>query len=283
MTRGKLVESRHRVHAVAVRDGQVVEAAGDPTLVTFLRSAAKPVQVLPLVRERPDLPGEEIAVACASHGANEGELAAVQALLARAEASEEDLECGEQAGSRLNHNCSGKHAAMLLLARTRGWPQERYHLPDHPVQREAARAVSEAAELSEDELETGTDGCGVVSFAMPLVRMAHMFSRLVTGRLTGAERVAAAMLAHPELLVGPAEVDVTVMRARPGAVAKAGAEALLCAGLADGTGVAIKVEDGAWRAVGPAAGLFLAIHELRETQVVNSRGEQVGRIAAEPS
>jgi len=42
-SRDGVVEARHVVHAVAVRDGRVELAAGDPGLVTFLRSSAKPM------------------------------------------------------------------------------------------------------------------------------------------------------------------------------------------------------------------------------------------------
>src|SRR5512132_312555 len=53
--RGGTVESRHRAHAVAVRGGEVIAEVGDGNLVTFMRSSAKPIQALPLVRARPDL------------------------------------------------------------------------------------------------------------------------------------------------------------------------------------------------------------------------------------
>ncbi|HLG07101.1 MAG TPA: asparaginase, partial [Gaiellaceae bacterium] len=66
-TRGGVVEARHLVHAVAVSGGEIVEVAGDPALVTFLRSSAKPFQALPVVRARPDLDDAEVAIACASH------------------------------------------------------------------------------------------------------------------------------------------------------------------------------------------------------------------------
>jgi len=46
--RGETVESVHLVHAVAVRDGEVMAEAGDPGLVTFMRSSAKPIQAMPL-------------------------------------------------------------------------------------------------------------------------------------------------------------------------------------------------------------------------------------------
>ena len=70
VTRGDLVESRHRVHAVVVNGGAVVEAWGDPELVVYVRSSAKPLQALPLVEH--DLPTEELAIACASHEARPG-------------------------------------------------------------------------------------------------------------------------------------------------------------------------------------------------------------------
>jgi L-asparaginase II len=276
--RGGVAESRHRVHAVAVRDGKVVEAAGDPGLVTFLRSAAKPLQALPLAVEHPKLPVEELAIACASHEAREEQLAAVSALLARAEAGPDDLECGAEGGSRLRHNCSGKHAGMLLRAHANGWPREGYRLAEHPLQRELHELVAAAAGLSSDDVPTSVDGCGVVAYAMSLQYAAMAFSRLVREELEGAGRVAEAMRAEPDLIGGPQAHDSTLMRSLDGAIAKRGAEGVLCAGLADGTGVALKVEDGANRAAGPALGKFLSVESLLETEVTNSRHEQVGRV-----
>src|SRR5215210_5823572 len=92
--RGKAVESVHRVHGAAVRGEEIVASAGDPTLVTFMRSAAKPIQALPLARARDDLDDRDLAIASASHLADETQLAAVQALLDKAPATEDDLECG---------------------------------------------------------------------------------------------------------------------------------------------------------------------------------------------
>ncbi len=279
--RGGLVESRHRVHAVAVADGTVVDSRGDPDLVTFMRSAAKPFQALPLAADAPDLDEAEIAIACASHEARDEQLAAVRSLLARAASSESDLECGLQDERRLRHNCSGKHAAMLLRARLHDWPREGYRLPEHPLQETLLELVADAAGVVPADVATATDGCGVVAYGLPLSRMAVMFARLVTEELDGADRIVAAMRAHPELIGGPTAADTAVMRAAPGAIAKRGAEGVLCIGLPDGTGVALKVEDGAARATGPAAGYFLGIAELEEAPLTNSRGERVGTIAVE--
>lgn len=277
--RGGVVEATHRVHAVAVRDGAVVETAGDPELLTHMRSVAKPLQALPLALDA-SLPDVELAIACASHDATPEQLDAVRALLARSDSAEEELECGAERGSKLAHNCSGKHAGMLLRAKEQGWSLPGYRLRDHPVQREAARLVSQAAGVGEAELQEAGDGCGVVTFALPLRAIAQAFGRLARRELPGSERVVAAMVAHPELVGGPTAADTALMRADPGVVAKRGAEGLLCLGLADGTGVAVKVEDGANRAAGPAAARFVGLLDLATVEVFNSRGEPVGSVSA---
>ena len=281
-TRGDLVEARHRVHAVAVSGGEVVEAAGDPRLVTYFRSSAKPIQALPVVRARPDLDDAEIAIASASHLARPEQLEAVQSLLAKADATEHDLECGEEP-TRLAHNCSGKHAGLLALCRARGWPTAGYRRPEHPCQRELLAEVAAAAEVDPESMPTAPDGCGIVTYALPLERMAHAFARF--SELDGAARVSAAMRAYPELIRGPDAADTVLMQTEPGWIAKGGAEGLLCAASPDGLGLALKVEDGATRAVRSALAAFLARlgvdpGELADVPVRNSLGEVVGEVRA---
>ena len=282
MRRGGIVEAVHRVHAVAVRDGAVAAVAGDPALVAFMRSSSKPLQALPLARAREDLDARDLAIASASHLADDAQLEAVRALLAKAPATEDELECGPEGHppARIKHNCSGKHAGMLALCRVRDWPSAGYRLAEHPVQRSMLGVHAEAADLQEDEIPTAVDGCGVLTFGLPLERMAHAFAVLET--LEGGERVAGAMRAHPELIRGPLASDTRLMLALPGWIAKGGAEGLLCAA-GDGFGVALKVEDGNGRALGPAAAEFFAqlgfdLAELAVIPLENSRKERVGEI-----
>ena len=280
--RGGVEEARHHVHAVAVEGSTVVAAAGDASLVTFFRSSAKPLQALPVVRARPDLDEAEIAIACASHLARPEQLSPVRSLLAKAPASEEELECGAEP-TPLEHNCSGKHAAMLALCRAKSWPSEGYRSPAHPVQQAMLGEVAAAAEVEPSSIPTGVDGCGVVTFALPLERMAFAFSRLEG--LEGGDRVARAMRVHPDLIRGPSAADTVLMRALPGWIAKGGAEGLLCAASPDGLGLAVKVEDGATRAVRSASAAFLArlgVDGLATSvPLTNSRGEVVGETVTE--
>ena len=282
--RNGVVEARHRVHAVAVGSGAVIAEAGDTSLTCFMRSASKPLQALPLARARDDLDARDLAIASASHRATPDQIAAVRTLLAKAPAREDELELGLQEGrppERIFHNCSGKHAGMLALCRARGWNAEGYRLPGHQVQQACRIAHLEAAELGEGEVATATDGCGVVTYALTLERMAHAYSRFEN--LPAGKRIADAMRAHPDLVGGPDGADFHLMEAAPGWFAKGGAEGLFCAAGPAGLGVALKCEDGSSRPLEPALASFLGplgvdLARFAETPLTNSRGEHVGEI-----
>ena len=277
-----MIESRHRIHAARVdAGGSVVEERGDAGLVTFMRSAAKPIQALLLVRSYDDLAEEEVAIAAASHGARAEQLAAVRQLLERAGATEDDLECGPVNGSRLEHNCSGKHAGFLCVCAARGWPFQDYRLVEHPLQREVHAVVDRAAQLEGQVIPIAVDGCGVVTFGLSLQRMALAFGGLVRQELEGADRVTSAMQAHPALVEGPGHAATEIMQVVPGSIAKGGAEGVLCVGLPDGSALALKSEDGSSRGLLPAAAALLDLSDLGVSTIRNSRGEAVGEIAAE--
>jgi L-asparaginase II len=278
--RGGTVESRHRAHAVAVQDGTVVAEAGDGGYVTFMRSAAKPLQALPLTRALPELAEEELAIASASHLARPEQLDAVRWLLERAPAGVDELECGPAGDppERIKHNCSGKHAGMLALCRAAGWQTKGYSSPDHPCQQAMLDEMAAATGLPPNEIPTAVDGCGVVTFAVPLRAMAAAFTRL-------AESVASAMRAHPELIRGPNAADTELMRLHNGWTAKGGAEGVFCASGSDGLALALKVEDGNARAMRPALAVVLQRLGLDPapfgpTELRNSRDDVVGELAA---
>ena len=197
--RGGLVEAWHDVH-VAVVDaaGTLVAKVGDPDLVTYWRSAAKPFQALPLaadgVLERFAITTEQLALCCASHSSEPQHVAIVRDLLRKIECSERDLLCGPHPplsesvardyasrGVRLTavySNCSGKHAGMLALARHHGWPTEFYTRVEHPVQQRCLEEVSRWTDLPKHEIQTAVDGCGVVCYGLPLRNMAGAYARL---------------------------------------------------------------------------------------------------------
>jgi L-asparaginase II len=282
--RGGVAEAVHEVHAVAVKDGDVIASAGDPGLTAFLRSSAKPFQAFELARARDDLDERDLAISSASHRAQPAQIEAVRTLLAKAGAKEDELECGSQEGrppGHIYHNCSGKHAGMLAVCRARGWRTEGYRLSGHRMQRANHADIAEAVRVDQERLPTATDGCGVVTWALPLERMAFMFSTLESTK--EGERIAAAMRARPELIAGEGATDTELMRSLDGFVAKGGAEGLLCAAGPDGLGLALKAKDGAYRALRPALASFLgrlglALPSFERVPVHNSRGEEVGEL-----
>jgi L-asparaginase II len=199
LRRGSVVESRHIVHvAVVDGEGRLAAHAGDPDFVTFWRSAAKPFQALPLVEDgvadRFGLGREDLALACASHSSEPGQVALVRDFLQKIGCAERDLLCGphrplsepvakdyETRGVRLTavySNCSGKHAGMLALAKHRGWPTEFYTRVEHPVQQRCLAAVSHWTGVPARQIGVGVDGCGVACFALPLRSMALAYAKL---------------------------------------------------------------------------------------------------------
>jgi L-asparaginase II len=300
--RGGAVESEHRV-AWCVTHPDGAAAGPDAALPVFARSASKPLQALGSVRagvlERFGLGTRHAALACASHGGSADHVAVVGEVLEACGLVEDALACGpelpldprEARGTRprrIRHNCSGKHAFGLARCLAEGWPLDGYFRAGHPLQGAMRDCVAEACGVA--PTEEATDGCGMRTFALPLAALARAFGRLAGGGLgPSGDRCAAAMRAHPELVAYPGAIDTELMRALDGAVAKIGAEGVLALGLPDGRGLALKVVDGAHRAVPPAAvallreALALEPHlpeALAAPAIVNSRGIRVGELVA---
>jgi L-asparaginase II len=316
VVRGALVESRHRVHvAVADAEGRLRASAGDPGLVTFFRSAAKPFQALPLIddgaADRFGLTEREIALCCGSHAGSPAHLAAVESILAKVGVEATALACGPhvpfheptareltEAGlepGRLHNNCSGNHAGMVALARARGWDPQGYARPEHPVQARILSEIARWARLPEEGVGLGNDGCGVVCFALPVRHMAIAYAFLAAASRRGEPgpaRVVGAMLAYPEMVAGEGRLCTELMRQTEGRIfAKVGAEGVYCVGVPGAElGIALKVEDGASRAVGPAIVGVLreldliseddlgALSSLVYPELVNTCGEVVGQL-----
>ncbi|CAN5176923.1 asparaginase [soil metagenome] len=264
VVRNGFVESVHHVSVAAVDPaGRCVLSAGDPDRPVLPRSANKPLQAVAMLRSGLALEGADLALAAASHSGEPRHVERVRGLLARGGFGEEDLQCPAQlpiddveaaavlrAGgmpSRVLMNCSGKHAAMLLTCQVAGWSVTDYLAETHPLQQEVRRVVEELA--AEPVTATGVDGCGAPLFAISLLGVARAFAAMVRATPgTPARLVADAMRAYPEMVAGHRREDTQLMRAVPGLLMKGGAEGVHAAALADGSAVAIKVEDGAVRA-----------------------------------
>ncbi len=297
----------HRgVVVVASPDGEVVASTGDPDQFAFLRSSAKPFQLAPFVAsgrfDEYGLGDDALAIMAASHSGEDRHVRLVQEILRRAgltsavlqnqvhapydtETAHRLLRDGEKP-TALRGNCSGKHAGMVLFAKASGWPIDSYWQPDHPVQRQALETVSAVSDVPIEEIETAVDGCGVVTFGMPIRGLAVAFARLADPSAVAdpplrraLTRIRDAMMAHPELVAGERRrIDTALMRSYPSRiVSKGGAEGVLAMGLPPGAlpapgafgdapmGIAAKVEDGN---LGRRAGDVVSVAALRQVGLV---------------
>jgi len=283
VTRGEVIESLHRgVIVVADSSGRVVKGIGNSEFVTFLRSAAKPLQLIPLLESGAatqfGFTDRELAVMAGSHNGEEIHLQAVTTILAKIGLGREALHCGihypfDGAASRqlreakeepsvLHNNCSGKHAAMLALALYKGHPIKAYERPGHPVQQAILQTIADFAGVEVETINIAVDGCGVPTFALPMWRAALAYARLVDPRdfpplrQEACSRVVQAMRSHPEMIGGSTgRLETELMRLKPKTLlAKAGAEGYFALAISreeGGWGIAIKMEDGSSRGRNP--------------------------------
>lgn len=317
--RGGITESLHHgIAVVADAEGRVLQAWGDPAFVTFPRSSLKPFQAIPLVEsgaaDAAGLTEEHLALACASHGAEDFQVALVRDWLERLGLAESALVCGpdmpraqaDQARvwrsggdrSRIFHNCSGKHCGFLTLARHIGAPVAGYDDPAHPAQRLYLEAFSELIGEDAAKLPRGVDGCGLPALALPMRTMAAAAARWAAAKVatesrrTAIRRLQSAIRAYPDHLSGRDSATGRIVRATQGRVLlKSGAEGYVVGFVPEqGLGIAVKLADGAARAkMGVFAALLgrlgltdaaEALAESVEGGIRDSNGRPVGEIRA---
>jgi L-asparaginase II len=316
LTRGRIVESVH-FGAAAVVDshGNLMASLGDSNLVTFLRSSAKPFQVLPFIErggaEKFGLTAREISLMCSSHSGTDEHVEMVKGLQAKVGVTVNDLLCGMhypiheptadamkvrgEVPTPYRHNCSGKHTGMLAHARLRNAPLENYLDFDHPVQKSILQAFADMCVIPTEKVELGIDGCSAPNFAVPLYNAALGYARLcdphdlAPARAAACQTISTAMMAHPDMVGGPGRFDTALMRVGQGRIlVKGGAEGFQSVGLlpgalgagSPGIGIAIKVSDGdpSDRArTGVAMAILQALGALNQAQLdeLSSFGPQI--------
>lgn len=295
VTRGKLVESRHRGLAVVVdADGAIVYSAGDIDAAIFPRSACKAMQALPLVESgAADAYGfgmKELALSCSSHSGEDEHVALAASMLKAAGRDESVLECGAhwsfeqpvlihqartlEKPTALHNNCSGKHSGFVCACCHSGEDPRGYAGYDHPLQAEI-RGIMEnltGSPLSRDNC--GTDGCSIPTYAVPLVALARGFGKMATGkgleplRAAASKRLIEACMAEPFYVAGTKRFCTRLMQVAPGKIfAKTGAEGVFCAILPEqGLSFAVKCEDGTSRAAESMIAALLARHFDKDTR-----------------
>ncbi|MEO0947113.1 MAG: asparaginase [Cyanobacteria bacterium J06641_5] len=268
LLRNGLCESIHHVHATVCDDrGRLLSMAGNAEIATFIRSALKPFQALAVLTtgtlDRYGLNNRDLAIVCGSHHGTIEQARQVFNILWRADIDPSALQCplpqGQQ--SRLQHNCSGKHAGMLAVCQQRYWPLSAYMQSDSPIQQLILAKVAELLSMPGAEIIGAQDDCGAPTYMLTLVQMAALYAKLASGDDLSLERIVRAMTHDPEMVAGEGAFDTELMRLTAGeVVSKSGAEGIQCIGrVGEGMGLALKAIDGAKRAKYAAA-----IHLLQQ-------------------
>lgn len=303
--RGETVESIHRGHLIITNGaGEIVAQIGDPETVTFWRSSAKPFQTLPFLlsgaAERFEFAEKEIALACGSHSGEDFHVATAKEMLEKADFTEADLRCGahvpfdektaermiraDEKPTQLHNNCSGKHAAMLALAKHIGSDVKTYEHLENPVQQKILETISLFTGIPENEIKIGVDGCALPNFALPLSAMTRAFAKLINppksfdDRLLNAcWQIVSAMMNFPEMIGGSRRLDTIIMQSAPGKIiSKVGAEGVYLAAVLPneqwetGLAIAFKIEDGDDQ----RARAVVAIELLRQLGILDRNNDE---------
>ena len=291
--------------AVVTSNDNLVAWYGNPQTITFLRSTAKPFQILPLIenggREKFGLTPKEIALICASHSGTDEHKAVVESIQAKTGVLESDLLCGiHQPLHRVTademalrgekptpnrHNCSGKHTGMVAYARLGGHsyqPGENAYINfSHPIQVEILSVFAQMSGLKSSDVHVGVDGCSAPNFAVPLRNTALGYARLCdpTGlterRRAACQTITQAMMANPFMVGGPGSFDTALMEVTQGRIiSKGGAEGFQGMGVMPGAispaspamGIAFKISDGDYRNQARSA---IALEILRQLNLLS--------------
>lgn len=270
--RGGVLENVHMGLVCGMdENGRIVYSVGDEQHMTFLRSAAKPFQAIPVIKhgidEKFKLSPKEAALFAASHRGEKYHIEALESILQKTGLKEEDILCcptyplneapraachWEHLEKRkLYHNCSGKHSGFLALSKELGYDLGTYWSIDHPAQQLSLEAMAEMADYPKEDIRIGVDGCGFPVYAMPLHRIARAYLKLAcpdliadAGTRAAVTKIAGYMNANPEMIASH-DFICTALLTDPNIVAKGGAKGVYGFGLKkERMSFALKVLDG---------------------------------------
>ena len=166
------------------RSGLLKKIGDDCGASFFMRSLSKPIQASLMqdfdVASRFNFSDKEIAITCASHSGTNQHIALVRSILNKADLDESYLKC--PAAKPLDerdfdgkiksvyHNCSAKHALMLVISKLNGWDLSNYTDVSHPIQKLIYKRHLELSGASFAKISF--DGCSAPVFALKIDEIA---------------------------------------------------------------------------------------------------------------
>ncbi len=270
ITRGNIGENFHRAHiCILNKDRKIIKKIGDTNFLTFLRSCAKPIQVIPVLtsgaKEKFNLTEKEITIMAGSLNGQDFQVEILKGILNKIGIDESYLQCGIHPPSHkptrktlkeytvLHNNCAGKHIAMLTLCKFFNYPIEDYYKLEHPVQQLILEEISYFTEIDKKNIKIGIDGCGVPVFAVPLYNFALSYLKLAYPEIISDEKRKEAVkylminsTKYPELIAGDERICTELMRITGNKLfAKVGADGTYGISIfKEKISIAIKIESG---------------------------------------
>ena len=275
--RGNIAENIHRGSiAVVSSTGDTIAYLGDIEKQTFMRSASKPIQVLPTLlaglHRRFNLTDEDVAMFNSSHWGSNHHIFVLEEIARKTGLTPEDMimkPCSSTAASalaakltdrsklhprmgqsKLQHCCSGKHFSLMLLQRELTGKPEGYHLKDSPVQQQIIDFISMLSQTPTYKIGLGIDGCGVPVFALPLRSIAMSYAKLMdpfsmSGELRDTiDYNFSCIHKYPEKINDYGTPSYYINQ-NPDLIMKDGSRGVICMAIKSmKLGIAVKLEDG---------------------------------------
>lgn len=275
--RGNITENIHRGSiAVVSSTGDTIAYLGDIEKQTFMRSASKPIQVLPTLlaglHRRFNLTDEDVAMFNSSHWGSNHHIFVLEEIARKTGLTPEDMimkPCSSTAASalaakltdrsklhprmgqsKLQHCCSGKHFSLMLLQRELTGKPEGYHLKDSPVQQQIIDFISMLSQTPTYKIGLGIDGCGVPVFALPLRSIAMSYAKLMdpfsmSGELRDTiDYNFSCIHKYPEKINDYGTPSYYINQ-NPDLIMKDGSRGVICMAIKSmKLGIAVKLEDG---------------------------------------
>ena len=275
--RGNIVENVHRGSiAIVSSTGDTIAYLGDIEKQTFMRSASKPIQVLPTLlaglHKRFNLTDEDVAMFNSSHWGSNHHIFVLEEIARKTGLTPENMimkPCGSTSASplaakltdrsrlhprmgqsKLQHCCSGKHFSLMLLQRELTGKPDGYHLKDSPVQQQIINFISMLSQTPTYKIGLGIDGCGVPVFALPLRSIAMSYAKLMdpfsmSGELRDTiDYNFSCIHKYPEKINDYGTPSYYINQ-NPDLIMKDGSRGVICMAIKSmKLGIAVKLEDG---------------------------------------
>lgn len=287
--RGNTIETLHYGWiCILDKDKNIIYKKGNVNEQILLRSCAKPIQAIPLVKHNIKITGKELAIVCGSHSGSKKHLKVLYGFMKTYGLYLSDLQCGIHLpydekeknnliinnlhANPLHNNCSGKHLGMLVVCKKNNWDLKNYLDLKHPLQKLILKTIEGLSETK--KISIGIDGCSLPTFGLPVINIAKMFSNFSSDKQYS--RIISSMKKNPFYMGSENQIDTEITKKSNGElIAKVGAEGIIVV-FNDGNSAVVKIADGSPKARSIVVlKLLLKLGWLKQKEIKHSPLEEI--------